>query len=201
MSTKLEIYNMAISASRGQGNLSSLTQKSREREECDNWYDLVVRVVQEAAFWPCCKSRAELTPRKGGGYILPGGYLRAWYLENLAPFEIVEDRVLHTRTEVPVLYYSRLVTDTSQWSPTQTQATIYGLASKIARSLVGVEGLVANLTTTANNHLQSAQSIALNSSGNYKASYLPPFLTARGYAVGRDYQYHYPYGDVFSDVT
>ena len=61
MASKLQIYNMALSAARGQGNLRSLTQDSRSRVACDTWYDLVVDVTQEAAYWPCCKVQVALT--------------------------------------------------------------------------------------------------------------------------------------------
>ena len=60
MATKLEIYNMALSAARSQGNLASLTQETRGRQECDRWYNLVIDVTQEAAYWPCCKTRITL---------------------------------------------------------------------------------------------------------------------------------------------
>ena len=112
MATKLQIYNMALSAARGQGTLTSLTQDTRGRRELDKWWDLVLEVTQEAAFWPCCKVRAVL---EGGEELdeqtwrykheLPTGnndlqLLRPWYLENYARFEWASDgtnTVLYTQ--------------------------------------------------------------------------------------------------------
>ena len=59
--TVLALYNQALSAVRARGRLSSPTENSREREECDIWYPTVRDVVQESAYWESCRTTERLT--------------------------------------------------------------------------------------------------------------------------------------------
>ena len=217
MATKLQIYNMALSAARGQGTLQSLAQEHRGRVELDKWWDLVLEVTQEAAFWPCCKVRAvleggeELTDQRwlykhtlptGGGDL---DLLRPWYLEDYARFDWASDgtnTVLYTNKEDICLYYAQKVTDTERFTPNMTQAVVYGLAHKIAENITGLDGLVERLIGLANNFLQRAQSTSLQQSGNDQVQqWDAPWITARTSGYGRESYFNdgelfsYPFGD------
>ena len=208
MPSKLDIYNMAISAARGQGNLSSLTQNTREREECDRWYDLVIRVVQEASYWDCCKTAVRLEGGQAEAvrywayrHALPADFLRAWYMQDMSKFELgnhEDTTVIFSNSMETVLYYAKLADDPDRWSNQMIQAIVYGLASKIARPLTGKEGIVAGLVNLANNYLQEAQSTALNASGNFLPAHTPDFITARGVSTFTETVYFYPFGESFS---
>ena len=103
MATKLQIYNMALSAARGQGSLTSLMQRTRGREECDKWFDLVVDVTQEAAYWPCCKVLARFSADDRVdesenheflySFPLPVNFLRPWYMDGFERFAIESKEV------------------------------------------------------------------------------------------------------------
>src|SRR6056297_3535544 len=105
ISSALDIYNTALSAVHAKGRLSSLDENSREREECDIWYDTVVRTVQEAAFWsssrqldylPLAKERnpqadwlvTDPMPQYRFKYSLPQDCLRPWHLTNYDRFSL-----------------------------------------------------------------------------------------------------------------
>lgn len=218
-STVLDIYNGAISAIRGRGRLSSLTDNTREREECDIWYSHVRDVVQEAAHWDCCRSTHRLTLLKertttldwqSGDpetqyrfrYSLPPDYLRAWNLVDYSHFTISFDktrnlRVLDTNTQNAVLIYGMLQDNPAFWSPGQTAATIHGLASKIAGPLTGQSNVQQLEIQLANNVLFEAQALNANNSG-FVPETIPQSLTARGYSEAQETRYYYPYGQLFS---
>ena len=208
MTTKLEVYNMAISAVRGRGNLTSLTQRSREREECDLWYATIVDVAQEAAFWPCCKSAEQLENGDEESvrgfayrYALPTDLLRPWYLRELQKFS-VEDHdgtnVLFTSAEDPILFFAKRAADPERWPPSLVQAIAFGIAAKIARPLTGKAELIESLVLTANNFLSQAQSTVLNSSGNFLPDTIPDFLSARGIGASQTERFLFPFGETFT---
>jgi len=197
----LDVYNQALSAVHAKGRLTSLTAAKREREECDIWYDDVVRTVQEAAHWPGCRVLERLTlsstrsfssdwtatdaqPEYKYKYVLPENYLRAWHLTNYDRFslhyDVANDEVyLSTNTEDAVLVYSFLQEDVRHWTPGQVFATAYGLAAHIV--------------------LMSAQASALNAE-DMQLDSIPQPLLARGYtgAVNAP-KYYYPYGGLFPE--
>jgi len=192
LASKLDIYNMALSETRSQGSIRSLTQDSREREECDKWYDLVVRVTQEAAYWPCCKTKATLTGQVDEkqeyeyrySYSLPTDYLRAWYLASWSKFELLSKNRqtrLFTDDSKAKLYYARLEDlNTELWGPSMTQAIVYGLAHKVARSLTGDEQLASNLLVLANGYMASARATNLQgSTDGQRVEFEPEWITDR----------------------
>ena len=206
MATQLQIYNMAISAARGEGTLRSITQKTRAREECDKWYDLLIDVVQEAAYWPCCKTRALLAGQQSisdhafsYSYELPADYLRAWYLADLEKFALESDvagtPLLFTEVASPTLYYARRVTDTSRWTPGMTEAIVYGLAARISDSLTGRDNITNRLVALSQAKIGEAQSASINATDPELLDSLPDFLQARGGVATASQRFYYPYGE------
>lgn len=223
ISSALDIYNAALSAVHGKGRLSSLTEASREREECDIWYDITLRVVQEAAFWPSSRKAVYLAlvdernfssdwvdtnplPEYKYKYTLPADCLRPWHLTSFERFSLSHDAVnktvvLNTNTPNAALIYGAKQTLVGLWTSEQTMATIYGLAGHIAGSLTGRGELVQKNFQLANQYLQDAQASAANSEDQLVNS-VPPTLIARGYtgAVNSP-QYFYPYGNFFGAAS
>ena len=227
MATKLQIYNMALSAARGQGSLRDLNQRTRGREECDKWFDLVVDVTQEAAYWPCCKVLAtyglmDEDERTAAGYTeeginheflysfpLPVNFLRPWYMDGFERFAIeskeTSDGVFETRLYAnvanPRLYYAQRVTDTTRWPPSMTQAFIYGLGYKVSEGLTGKGDLVERLLGLANGYLLQAQSISINhaTEGRLLESD-PSWIIARGAGTAPITRFYYPFGEVWTAV-
>ena len=217
-STILAIYNQAISAIHGRGRLSSLTDNTREREECDIWYEQVRDTVQEAAHWDTCRNTERLTllatrtttanwaagdpaPQYLYRYALPTHYLRAWNLSDFAYFTISYDEtrnrnVLDTNSYNAVLIYGRRQENPALWSAGMVRATVHGLAGAIAGGLTGKTQLTQLQYQLANQALYDAQ--AANSNSTMQLETIPPALQARGYSEAQETRYYYPYGEVFS---
>jgi hypothetical protein len=217
----LDVYNAALSACHAKGRLTSLTENTRERFECDVWYSSVVKTVQEASFWPSSQSIEYLTlgverdftadwvetdpaPEYKYKYNLPTDFLRARYITTYARFDLFYDEaedavMLHTNQESAALVYSRLNENPAQWTPSQQQATIYGLAAHIAGPVSGRGELVQKNVQLANQILMQAQATVINGM-NRKVQSLPPGIAARGFddVAYSQYRYFYPFGGVFA---
>jgi len=219
ISSALNIYNLALSAVNARGRLSSLTDNKRERHECDTWYDLTVKTVQEAAHWPCCKTTSVLEGQverdwnsswtEGDpdaeykySYELPPDCLRPRHLINYQSFSLSFDLKsglvkLNTNVDDAVLVYSILQEDITLWSPNQIQATAHGLASFIAGPITGRGELVQKNVTLANQFLVDAQAYTDNSQEE-QVEYIPPEFLARGYSGPTTRtRYIYPFGSLF----
>ena len=210
MASKLQIYNMALSASRGKGRLTSLTDRSRGREECDKWFDLVVDVVQEAAYWPCCKTVVAL----GGGeevsnhdflykYSLPPLFLRPWYMQELERFALESDTgdetKLFTDANPARLYYAKRVIDTERWPAGMTQAVVYGLAYKTSESVTGKDALIERLLGLSNGYLKQAQALSVGYSTDGRLyDTEPDWISARGSAVRQGTRFYWPFGELWT---
>lgn len=219
--TVLGIYNAALSAMRAKGRLSSLTDESREREECDFWYPLTRDRVQEAAFWPSSRNTARLAllqERNSSAswtlgdpetqfrfaYALPSDYLRAWHLANYEQFSISFDgfhnrNILSTNVADAVLVYAATQVNPVFWTPGQRQATIYALAAAVSGAISGQNSLQELNYNLADRMIMAARADA-QMSVNLNNEVIPPALAARGYADYADIRYYYPYGQLFSEA-
>lgn len=220
-SSVLDVYNAALSAATAKGRLSSLSENSKEREECERWYDLTIKTVQEAAYWPGSEVLARLPlmrqrdanltweaadprPQYMFKYALPPNYLRAWYLTDYSRFAVHFDvgsdtNVISANSKDAILVYARLQRNVNSWTSTQTLATIYGLAGHISGGLTGKEQLVKRNFELANNILMDAQAAAANSQDQLNAESIPPQIYARtgGSAVQSSTRFIYPVGALF----
>jgi hypothetical protein len=219
--TVLGIYNAALSAVRAKGRLSSLLDESREREECDIWYEMVRDRVQEAAFWPSSRRTARLpllrtrdfTDHWAEGdpesqfqyaYALPTDYLRAWHLDTFETFSISFDssrtrNVLSTNMNQALLVYAAAQTNPVFWTPGQRQATIYALAAAISGAISGQNSLQQLNYQLADEAIMAARADS-QMSVSLPTETLPPALAARGYSDYRHTRFYYPYGPLFSEA-
>jgi hypothetical protein len=219
--TVLGIYNAALSAVRAKGRLSSITDESREREECDFWYPLVRNRVQEAAFWPGSRRTARLallqerdfTVAWADGdpetqfkysYALPSDYLRAWHLINYEQFSISFDatrtrNVLSTNASPALLIYGAVQENPVFWSPGQQQATIYALAAAIAGPISGQNSLQDINYNLADQMIMAARADT-QMGVSLQVETLPPALAIRGYTDYKETRYYYPYGMLFGEA-
>jgi len=216
MST-LDVWNKALGAAHARGALSSLTESSPEQEVCSLWYDITLRTVQEAAWWPSSKrlSRLALLSKQGStwadglpepgyayAYALPAGYLRAWHLTDYTPFSLsysvsLSRTLLSTNTSEAVLIYAGLNEDTTMWSPEQQLATIYGLAGHISGQVNAKNSIIQGNFRLADDILLRAQMSSANSEEG-EPRMLPPWIAARGYRNPYATRFFYPYGSLFS---
>lgn len=220
ITSALDIYNTALSAVHAKGRLSSIEENSREREECDIWYDIVLRTVQEAAFWPSSRQVSYLAllaerntsadwvetdpmPEYRFKYALPAACLRPWYLTDFSRFSLSFDAsinaiTLSTNVENAALVYARKQELITLWSPGQILATVYGLAGHIGGPITGRGEIVQKNFNLANQILLDAQMAVANSEFQQLES-IPEVIMARGFAGGRNSpRFYYPYGAVFT---
>jgi hypothetical protein len=211
--TALDIWNTALSAVHAKGRLTSLTANKPERYECELWYDVVMRSVQEAAFWSCCKATEPLRSQRpvingafAYSYSLPIDCLRPRYLMSYMPFDLQLGEAfgevqLFTDDAEPQLCYSILQEDVKLWSPMQIMATAYALAGHIAGPLTGRGELIQKNINLANSLLTDAQAASINAD-QMNVEFVPDTLKARGY-TGPDQRsnFYYPFGGLFSGGT
>ena len=210
MPTQLEVWNQALQICGSAGSIPGTdgvpdpNDKSREAELCRTWYDEVVGVVQEGAWWPSSRRVADLTGRDEleddefqFAFDLPDDYLRAWYLKSGLPFYIT-DKFLTDDPE-PRLVFSFNNTDPNTWPPAQARATTYGLASKLARPLTGHRDLATTLEGQANYLLLEARAVEANKQQNTFDN-IPDWIAARQGGSSR-VRYLHPVGAAFSSYS
>ena len=217
--TTLGIYNAAISAARGKGRLSSLSDVSREKSECDIWYDQIRTQALEAAYWPSARRSARLALSKTRDpavdwalgdpetqflykYVLPTNCLRPWHLVNYEQFTISFDSVanvlvLNTNVADAVLIYAADQTNPAFWSPGLRASIIYGLAAAISGPIKGTNDLVHLNYRIANDQIMEARANVAGLLYDQK-EVVPPALAARGYSIESETRFFYPYGDLFA---
>lgn len=217
--TVLGIYNAAISAARGKGRLGTLSDVSREKSECDIWYDQVRTQALEAAYWPSSRRSARLalvTQRDPAvdwalgdpetqflyKYALPSGCLRPWYLVNYEQFTVSFDPVLNalvlnTSVSDAVLIYASDQTNPAYWTPGLRASVIYALAASISGPLKGTSDIAQLNFQLANQQIMEARANVAGLLFDQK-EVLPPALAARGYSIESETRFYYPYGDMFA---
>lgn len=214
---QLDIWNQALSLARARGRLSSLSEISPEQEVLAQVWPFVLKTVQSAVWWPCCKTQARLAevaeaeedwtnvmPETGYQFAFaqPALMLRPWHLSNYDRFSLsystgLARMIISTNTEDAILTYSVYQTDTTLWSPLQEDATVHALAGMITGPLTGKNTLSRQNLELANNALMTAQAAAANDLGSeLKAA--PPWLQARGYGPRAQTRFLFPHGELFT---
>jgi hypothetical protein len=220
--TVLGIYSAALSAMGGKGRLITLSDNTREREECDIWYAQVRDQVQEAAYWPSSRITARLTLLTTRDqsvdwvstdpetdfiykYALPTNCLRPWYLANfeqfMLAFDVTTSKVtLHTNVQDAVLIYAMSQADPAVWTPGQRSATLFGLAAAISFGLTNNRGIEGKNYQIANENIMQAR-VATANAPTYQLESIPPALAARGFEGFSEDRFYYPYGQLFSSAV
>ena len=217
--TVLEIYNAALSAVGSKGRLLTTGDKSKGAEECNIWFDAVVRMAQEAAYWSCCRQMEYLTPLNERDFNvnwatnnpdpkfrysfgLPTDLLRPWHLANMERFDlrfdnVLERTVLSTNTQNPVLTYAAFRGNPVHWTANLRMAVVHGLAAYISIPITGDQTKQRTNVQLADLHIQQARTISANYTEDHY-EHVPEELAARGYAMSSNpTRYYYPLGTTF----
>ena len=164
METELDLWNRALSAIQSRARLTSPTENTPEREECERWWDSARTTALRAVWWPEARAFARLLPVSllpdpttmfSYSFYLPPDYLQGRHLETFLRYELYRSsthkRVL-LRAQSPdnLLYYTADNKDVHTWSPQLRDAVALGLAGMIARPLTGKGNLKADLFNEAN---------------------------------------------------
>ena len=164
METELDLWNRALSAIQSRARLTSPNENTREREECERWWDSARTTALRAVWWPEARAFAtlipvSLTPTSASlfpySFYLPADYLHGRHLETFFRYELYRSATLNRvllRTQAPdsVLNYTADNTAVHTWSPQLRDAVVLGLAGMIARPLTGKGNLKAELFNEAN---------------------------------------------------
>lgn len=216
----LQIYNQALSLVGTRASVSSLTERTRECELCNEHYEVVRDQVLRAAPWACARKAARLgllAEREDGdwtaaqpippwlfAYALPSDYLHPRMLTAYARFEIATHagaNALLTNTEDAVLIYTAKETDTSLWDIMLTSAVFLGLAAVIAKPLTGSTRKRQALVEEANMRIMLAREADANLSHD-PVEWLPDWLKARGVSgPGNPNRFIYPVGPLLMGDT
>ena len=196
------LYNLALSAVGTRTSVSITTERSREAEICNRWYEPVRDQVLRAAPWASAKEVALLAvsaerdytidwaagapqPPWRFRYALPANYLRARFLDSFARFDLGQYAgapSLFTDVEEPVLTYTIRQTNVGAWDVDLYMAVVMGLAGHIAMPLHGKPQRAAAAIDQANMSIIQAR---VNAANEQQVTYdsLPDWLIARGASV------------------
>lgn len=216
--TEVGVYNRALNLIGEKSNISSPTEQSRQAEVCRQWYEIVRNQVLEAAPWPEATQIKRLAllaqqsdnewnvgdpqPKYIYAYALPSDYIRAQYLSDYSPFEIVYSgttKQLQTNAPEAILRYTFKQENVAAWSSSLLMAVIYALAGFISQPLTGKTSQTKELLQRANDFILQARVNAANTSMQ-QIEAVPEWIAARGYNYSKTTQFFYPMGSMLSGV-
>lgn len=213
------LFNLSLDAAGCRQTVSIHTERSREAETCNRWYESVRDQVLRAAFWSSAKGAARLSvvverdvdvawattdPDPGWrySYSTPNDMLVPRFLTDFTRFELTNapdnsSRII-SQTEQAVLIYTKKQTEIDAWDVDLRMAIIYALASHICLPLQGKLDRVQLSVERANALITNARVNDANINENQYES-MPEWYTARGF-VGTTVpsRYYYPYGPILA---
>lgn len=209
-STKLDIYNWALSIVGARASLDNPNQPGREMEVCDLWYPIVLDKVLRAAPWPSCRLEARLArlpadPVPGGfafAYSFPDGMLRARHLTDFSPFIVgllnpVTNAIL-TNSDRAVMVYTFRQANVGMWDSDLAMAVAHALASYICAPINGDMDRINYALQTANMAIIEARENAANQD-MYRLDTLPEWFDQRGYGgTAQHTRFVAPYGQLLT---
>ena len=217
----LEIYNNALGLVGSRHSLTSLTDKIREAELCNQYYPTVREQVFAAAHWSCGKLSRRLTllkerneaiewvntepmPPWRFAYSRPSNCTHPRYFTTYAAFEVGRygnSNAFLCNEENPILIYTHVEPDTSLWDSYLTSAIYTGLAATLVRPLTGSARKANDLVQEANKYIMIGREYEANQD-NTHFDYLPESLRARGISgLSNPNKFIYPVGPLFMGAT
>lgn len=206
--SKVELFNLALSACGADLGVSAPDEQSREADLCRLWYSTVLDMVISTAAWPSVRAYSRLAllterdpdalwlpadpdPQWRYAYAVPSDLLHPYHLSTFERFEYSSARI-SANAEQPILYYNRRVDDPALWDQGLRDALIHMLAAKIARPLTGKSTIVQQNFELAQIAVQNAQGLAANSQEMPTES-MPDWLQARGTTLLAPDKFIYPF--------
>jgi hypothetical protein len=199
-----QICNMALGAAGSRTKLASLSDRSREAEVCQLWYETTRRAVFSAMYWnelrhtvalAVVKERQDgdvwtpVSPPPGWrfAYALPSDHFRPRHLSDYTRFQI-EGTTLLGNTENAVLTYTRDIVDVNQWGPLLQVLMAYALAYHICIPLTGDNRTFERVRVMASEAAAKAMEAAANADITDKIEPVPDFIAARNSVYNYIYQ-------------
>ena len=217
----LEIYNNALGLVGSRHSLTSVSDRLREADLCNQYYPTVREQVFAAAHWSCGKTARRLTllkerdttidwvdtepmPPWRFAYSRPSNCAHPRYFTTYGAFEVSRYGATNAflcDEEDPILIYTHVENDTSLWDSYLTSAVYTGLAAAIVRPLTGSTRKASDLVQEANRYILVGREYEANQD-NVHFDYLPEGLRARGISgPANPNRFIYPSGPLFMGVT
>jgi len=219
ITSEVQVYNLAVSAVGGTGNIASTQEESREAEVCRLWFGPVRDRVLRAAHWPCAKTFSrlaelaqndgedawtELDPEPGYTYAFhcPSDMLIPRYITTFERFSLSTysptRQAISCQNGTPILCYTKRQTNVAQWDISLGTAITAALAARICSQLTGKNVKARSLLEEANSYISTAREEAGNASSEMQGT-IPSWILARGYAnPAVDLRYFYPLDNLLS---
>ena len=205
MTSKVDLFNRALSEVGADSSVSEENEQSREASLCRLWYEPSRDSVLRAAPWPSATKYARLAkvaerdqdepwknsdpdPQFRYSFAVPSDLLRPFHLHDFSRFAFTGNRI-SCESPDPILYYISRQVDITSWSVDLQNAVIYRLASHIAKPYTGSTDLAQLAMQKALMLTEDAITTAANQQ-HMQYDTLPEFIQARGYA---EYPYHQRY--------
>ena len=214
---QVKLYNLALSAIGTRARVSSVTERSREAEICNEWYETVRDQVLRGAPWASCREVAQLTlhaertetdwatgdpePPWNYRYLLPNDFLYPRYLsafENFVLTQVSGVAMLLTDSATPILTYTKRQEVPSAWDVDLWYALVQALAAHIAMPLHAKPGRAQVAIQNANDAIMNARVQAANAD-MIEYDSVPEWLLARGVMASSSIsRFIYPHGPAFN---
>lgn len=219
ITTQAGIYQAALAAAGTRNVFVTPEDGSLEADQCDLFYEDVLRQVLRAAPWQEAKSherlalaveRSLVTEWQAGdpdpGYLFayepPADMVNPRFLTTFERFTIGNvdnaQKMIMANTEDAILVYTRLVDDPTEWSSDLRLAVSSALAAYVAWPLHCDLNRAIYNQNYANSLIKNAAAIEANQEDE-TYEWLPPWLAARGGSIsGTVTRYIYPNGPSIS---
>lgn len=208
------IFNLALSAAGSKATITDPTSdKSREAQLCNLWYDLVRQTVIKSASWPCSLAHSALgvaaergdntewadgdpAPGYRFAYHEPQDMLAPRYLSSYAPFtrtNMIGQNVINSNACGAVLCYTRDNEKVSQWDVGLRHSIINTLGAYISLDLSGKSFIYDRLIRQAQVTVLQHQTDIANENEELMET-IPSWIEAGHYTgVRPTTQYYFPY--------
>jgi hypothetical protein len=214
--SKVEVWNLAVSAIGGRALISSETETGREADLCRLWYPLVRDVVLKAAPWPSASTRTRLAllatrdadedwttsdPAPGWvyAYSAPSDMLSPQHLTTYARFNLEtygSQKAIVTNTSEAILRYTKSTDNPNDWDTGLVKAISYALGAALALPLTGKRTLFADLKQVSEEAIMLARTDIANERDNHHEM-LPSWVATRGYEdLPYETRFVWPYEDL-----
>ncbi len=201
MSSKVDIFNLALSSISAKAFVQSLNEDSNERKYCSANFDTALEVVLEDHDWKFASAYDDLAQLKESSDDVPPPkpwiYEYAYPSEAVVVREIVRDsdnekevpfdpalndegtgKVIHTDKQSAKARYTKRITNTTLLSPRAVEAVGWKLATMIAIPLTGNLKLKQEAEQSYLNAIAAAKASNFNEGVNRDAPD-PSLITAR----------------------
>jgi len=208
-----DIFNLALSACGSTSTVGSADERSREAQTCRLWFPVVRDNLQAVAPWPCVNASQRLArlatssvPWQNGesepgfqySFSLPSNLLLPRFLNSYRPFTLGfngSEKIISTSEENPILQYNARNENIGTWDHPLIMATIYVLATHIARPITGRSTTVGENKQLAD-EIVSAMLTSVANAGDKQMEAIPSWISARGYSNPSSDYYIVPFQSI-----